>query len=145
MIRECGRANRFPRCPGGQEYRSHTGRLANAHGRHVGGDVLHGVVDSQPGRHRAARRVHIQVNILLGVFRFEKEELSRDHIGNRIVDLGAKKNDPVLQQAGINIIGPFTPTGLLDHVWYIVHNRRILIVCWCQLAFIEPAHSLVRT
>ena len=114
----------FPRCSGGQEHRAHTGRLADTHGRHVGGDVLHGVVDRQPGGHRAARRVHIQVNVLLGVFRFEEKELGRDHIGHRIIHLGAQKNNPVFQQAGINIIGPFTPTGLLDHIWYIVHETH---------------------
>ena len=58
-----------------------------------------------------------------------------DHISDRIVDLGAEKNNPVFQQAGINVIGPFTTTGLFDNVGYIIHNSRILIIYGCQSNF----------
>lgn len=61
-----------------QQQRAHRRRLAQADGRHGRPDVLHRVVDREPGRHAAARRVDVQRDRLLRVVGFEEEELRDD-------------------------------------------------------------------
>ena len=41
------------------------------------------------------RQVDIQVNIFIGIFRFEKDELRHHEIGNGIVDLSGQEDDPI--------------------------------------------------
>ena len=78
-----------PRC---QEDRPHTGGLANAHRGDIRADVLHGVVDGQSGRHQAPRRVDVKIDILFRIFRFKKQHLSNEQIGDLVIYGGAQKN-----------------------------------------------------
>ena len=64
----------------GQQQGSHRGGLPNARRHHVGPDVLHRVVNRlnrHPGGYRAARRINIELDIALGVFSFQKQQLGR--------------------------------------------------------------------
>ena len=55
-------------------------------GGDVGLDVLHGVVDRQAGGDRAAGRVDVEGDVLLGVLRLEEEHLGDDQVGDVVVD-----------------------------------------------------------
>src|SRR5262249_17853709 len=63
---------------GGEQQGAHRGGLANAYGRDRRADVLHGVVDRQPGGDDPAWRVDVEGDILARVLRFEEQELGAD-------------------------------------------------------------------
>ena len=86
-------------CSGGQEERSHTSSLTEADGIDRGLHILHGVVDSQSGCHTASRRIDVEINVFLRIFRFKKEELRNHQVGKHIVDRGSKENDAVFEKA----------------------------------------------
>ena len=76
--------------------------------------ILHRVVDGQTGRDAATRRVDIEIDVFFRIFRFEKQQLSDDEVGEDIVDRSAQENDAVFQESRIDIVGPFAPIGLLN-------------------------------
>ena len=47
MISLLGSAKRLPLAPAAQQERTHAGRHADADGRHIALNILHGVVDGQ--------------------------------------------------------------------------------------------------
>src|SRR5208337_4797578 len=57
--------------------------------------------------------------------------LRDDQVRDIVIDRSAKKDDVVPQQAGINVVRPLAPAGLLDHHGY-KHGLRLLRV---------PAHT----
>ena len=81
-----------------------------------GSDVLHGVVDRETGVDRPPRRVDVQPDVLLGVLTGQEEQLGHDHVGHLVVDGGADEDDPVLEQAGVDVHPALTPVGGLDDV-----------------------------
>ena len=95
---EFGRANRLPLVPAHNKHRAHARRHAKAVGGHVAGQKLHRVVNRQPGGDRAARRVDVNVDVLLAVLHLQEEHLGDDQICDVIVDRCANENDPVLEQ-----------------------------------------------
>jgi len=114
MMRECGSAYRFPWCRGEQDG-SHAGCLADANGAHIRLDVLDGVVNSKARRHDAARRVYVNGDILVRVFVLKENELRHDEVGNGFVNFLCKENNALFKQPGIDVVGTFTATGLLDY------------------------------
>ena len=100
---------------GAKQHRAHARRHAEAVGRHVAGQELHRVVDRQTRRDRAAGRVDVDVDVLLAVLHLEEEQLRDDQVRDVIVDRRADENDPVLQQARINVVAPLAAAGLFDH------------------------------
>ena len=101
---------------GGQEHRSHRSRLADAVRHHGAIDELHRVVDGQPGRYASARRVDVQVDVGLGVFRLQEQQLGDHGVGHVVGDLRAEKDDAVLQQAAVDVHRPLFAAALLDDV-----------------------------
>jgi hypothetical protein len=89
--------------------------LAVTDGHHVGSHLLHGVVDRQPGRDGSARGVDVDLDVLLGIFRFQEQELGHQGVGHLIVDAGAQEDDPLPQEAGIDVEGPLAAPRLLHH------------------------------
>jgi hypothetical protein len=59
---------------------------------------LHRIVDRQSRGHHAARRIDVHINVLIGVFRRQEEELGDDDVGDVIIDRGANKDNPVLKR-----------------------------------------------
>ena len=98
--------------------RAHAGGHADAHGAHVGLDIVHGVKDRHACGHAAARAVDVKRNIAVRVFHFQKQKLRDHQISGIIVNFPAQENNPVLQKAGVNIEGAFSPVGLFDHHRY---------------------------
>jgi len=92
--------------------------------RDVGPDELHGVVDGQTGRDDAARGIDVEVDVPIGIFRFEEQELRDDEVRDDVVDRLADEDDPILEQPGIDVVGPFPAPALLDHHRY---QRHVLV------------------
>src|SRR5690606_14742135 len=100
------------------EHGAHAGGLAQADARHVGLDILHGVVDGQTGGHAAAGRVDVQLDVLVRVFRFQKQQLGNDIVGDVIVDGKPQKHDAFLEHLGIDVVGPLAAARI-----FIDRNR----------------------
>ena len=101
---------------GGQQERAHAGSHADADGRHIALDILHGVVDGHAGRHGSAGAVNVHLDVLVGILRFQIKKLGNHQAGSCIVHLFAQEDDAVIEQAGENIIGTLTPIGLLHNI-----------------------------
>ena len=90
LARRTGREQELP----------HARRQPHRQRRHVVGDQPHGVVDGQPGRDRAAGRVDVERDVAPRVLRGEQEQLRAELVGDRVVDLLAEDDDPLVQQRG---------------------------------------------
>src|SRR5690606_8496419 len=97
-----------------QQERAHAAGLTNAGGGHIGLDELHGVVERHAGSHRATRRVDLQMDVLVRVFRFQEQKLGADQVGHVVLDLTNQKNHALLEQARVDVIGTLATSGLLD-------------------------------
>src|SRR5690348_1725410 len=100
---------------GHQQQRGGAGGLPHAHGADVGLDELHGVVDGQTGRHHAARTVDVELDVLLGILRFQEQHLGDHQIGDVVVDRADQEDDAFLQQPRIDVERTLAARGLLDH------------------------------
>ena len=80
-----------------------------------GAHLVDGVVDGHSCGYGAAGGVDVELHVLFGVFGFQVEKLPHDGIGHGIVNGGTEENDPLPQQAGVDVEGALTATGLLDH------------------------------
>src|SRR5690242_569266 len=106
-----------------QQQRSHARGLPQAQRRDGGLDELHRIVNRQPRRNRAARRVDVEGNFFLGVLGFQKQELGGHQVGDIVINLAAQKNNPVLEQPRVDVISALSTAGLLDYDWnQIAHN-----------------------
>ena len=76
---------------------THAGCLSDTDRCDVRFDILHGVINGQSGGNQAAGRIHVKIDVLIRIFRLEKQQLGDEKVGNLIVDGGAKENDSVLQ------------------------------------------------
>ena len=110
-----GQRETFAFGSGAKQHRAHARGHAQAIGGHVAREKLHRVVNRQARRDRAARRIDVDVDVLLAVFHLQKEQLRDDQVRDVIVDRRADKNDAVLEQARINIVAALAAAGLLDH------------------------------
>ena len=70
------------------------------------------------------------MDVLLWIGHLQEEQLRDDRIGDHVIHRGAEEDDPVHQEAGINVIGAFAPAGLFHYV-----RNKIL--------HIEPVFDLI--
>ncbi len=68
--------------------------------------------------HVAAGRVDVERDVAVGGLRLQVEQLGDDEVGHGVVDGRAEEDDAVRQQAGVDVVGPLAPVGLLDHRRY---------------------------
>ena len=106
----------------GQQERAHRGRHADADGGDIALDVVHRVVDGHTVRDRAAGAVDIEVDVLLRVLALEVQQLRYDDAGRGGVDVLAQHNDPVIEQAGEDVIAALTARSLFDNIRYKAHS-----------------------
>jgi len=92
-----GQSVSFPLNTGSEQYGCHAGGLSKAKGGHIGFDVLHGVVNRHASSNQTTRGVDVEMDILVGVFRFQKEHLSNDHVGDIVGNGGTQKDNAVTQ------------------------------------------------
>ena len=100
----------------GQQERAHRSRHADANGRNIALDIVHGVVNRHACGYGAAGAVDIQRNILIRVLCFQIKQLSHDQRSGRVVYFIAQHDNAVIQQTGVNIKRTLAAAGLLyDH------------------------------
>jgi hypothetical protein len=77
---------------------------------------LHGVVDRKAGGHVAPGRVDVQVDVLVGILRLQKEQLCDHKACDRVVERSSDEDNPLLQETRKDVVGSFSPSGLFnDH------------------------------
>ena len=76
------------------------------------------------------------MDVLVRVFRLEEQQLSHDQIGHVILNRTHKEDHPFLQQAGIDVIGPFAASILLDN--HRNQTASILDVEVVDVGFLHP-------
>jgi hypothetical protein len=91
-------AEASPRRPAAEQQAAHRRCLPEADGRDGALDVLHGVVDGEPGGDAAAGRVDVQVDRLLGVLGLEEEELGDDRGRGDFFDFAVEADDALFQE-----------------------------------------------
>lgn len=82
----------------------------------VRGNEVHRVDDSQAVVDAAARAVDIKLDVGLGVFVGEVQELRHYHIGCLLIDFVAQEDDAVLEEPRVNIIAALAVAGANDNV-----------------------------
>ena len=80
--------------------------------------TVHGIIHRHAGSNNTSGGINVKIDILVRIFGFEKQKLGDQEIGNLIVDGGSQKDDPILQEPGVNIISPLPPAALLDNHGY---------------------------
>ena len=63
------------------------------------------------------------MNVCLRIFRLQKKQLRHDDVRHFVVNCGAQKNNPVLQQTTVNIHRPLFAAGFFDDKRYQRHSR----------------------
>jgi hypothetical protein len=108
-----------------EQQRAHRHRDADADRLHVGLDELHRVVDRQPGVHRAAGRVDVERDVLVGILGLQVQQLRDDQVRDLIVDGRAEEDDPLVEQAAVDVERALPAGGLLDdHRYEWAHGPR---------------------
>src|SRR6202042_2493116 len=110
---------------GHQQESAHAGCLPDAERHNVVLDVLHRVVDREACRNGAARRVDVELDVLLRIFTAEEQHLRNDDIGDVVVDRRSQEDDVVPEQTAVDVVGSFATTRLLDHHWYQSHLHSL--------------------
>src|SRR6478735_3318558 len=77
---------------------AHRGRESHCESGDVVGDEPHRVVDGQARGDGAAGTVDVEADVGARVAGREQEQLGRDPVGDRVVDLGPEDDDPLVQQ-----------------------------------------------
>src|SRR6266513_1645659 len=113
-----GQGQSFLVFSGSQQQGRHGGRLADADRGHVILYVLHGVVNRHTSGDRSARGIDVQLNVFRRLFLGEKQHLRDHQVGDVVVNRRAYEDDVVAQQPGIDVVGAFASSGLLDDHWY---------------------------
>src|SRR5512136_1242123 len=106
-----------------QEDGRHAGSLPHAIGRNRSLDVLHGVVDRKPRTHESPRGVDVEMDLLVGVFRFQVQKLCDDEVGHIVVDGNPQKDNPVFQEPGVDVEGPLASSILFNDYrdqWHVL-------------------------
>ena len=99
-----------------QQEGTHGGRHADADGRYITLDVLHGVVNRHTGCDAAAGAVDIELDVLVRVLSLQIQQLGHHQRGGGVVDLLGQEDDAVIQQTGKNIVAALAAAGLLNNI-----------------------------
>src|SRR5437764_2433508 len=99
---------------GRQQHRRRRRGLAHHDGRDVAPDELHRVVDGEQRRDVAARRVDVEVDVLVGILRLEVQELRHDQVGHLVLDRRPQEDDALLEQARVDVERSLAAVRLLD-------------------------------
>ena len=86
-----------------EQDRTHAGRLPDAIGVHVAGEILHRVVNRQPRRDAAAGRVDVEMDVLFRIGHLQEQKLRDDDVRDHVIHRRADEKDAVNEQARINI------------------------------------------
>src|SRR5699024_6934091 len=56
-------------------------------------NMLHGIIDGEPCGNGTARRVDVQLNVFIGIFGLQEQQLGDYGVGHRVVKLAAQKDN----------------------------------------------------
>jgi hypothetical protein len=98
-----------------QQQGAHRHRDADADRLHVRLDELHRVVDREARVHRAARRVDVDRDVLVGVLGLEVQQLRHDEVRDLVVHGCPQEDDALVQQPAVDVEGALASRRLLDH------------------------------
>ena len=76
--------------------------------------ILDRVVDGEARRHDPARRVDVELDVLLRVLGLEEEQLGDDQVGDVVLDRVAQEDDAVLEEPRVDVEGSLTAGARLD-------------------------------
>src|SRR5260370_16846575 len=79
-------------------------------------DNWQGVKSSHSRRDGSAGRINVQMNVRLGIIKLQEEHLRDDPVGAGIIDDALQENNPVLEQAAVDIIDPFFTAPSLNDI-----------------------------
>src|SRR3954451_11553692 len=99
----------------GEQQGTHAHRDADADRRHVGLDELHRVVDREARVDRTAGRVDVDRDVLVGILGLQVDELRDDEIRNVLGHRGAEEDDPLVEEAAVDVELALAARRLLNH------------------------------
>ena len=79
---------------------------------------MHRVVDRHQHVRGAARRVDVDSDVLVGIVSLEVKQLGHDQVGDRVIDGGTQEDDPVIEEATVDVESPLSSGRLLDNGRY---------------------------
>ena len=130
-----GSAMRLPWAPPASSSAPIDIAMPDADRLHVGLDELHRVVDRQARVDRAAGRVDVERDVLLGVLGLQVQQLGDDQVRDLVVHGRAEEDDPLVEQPAVDVERALAARGLLDDHWdKWAHDPR--------LCFASPAGFL---
>ena len=91
-----GQCNPLALCAGGEQERAHAGSHADADGRHVRFDILHGVVDGHACGDSTTRAVNVELNVLVRILGLQVEQLCHYDRGICVIDFLREDDDAVI-------------------------------------------------
>ena len=101
--------------------------------------MLNRVVDGHSSRDAAARRIDVNLDVFLGAFALEKQQLCNDAVGNHIGDGAAQNDNTVFEQTAEDIPSSFTAMCLFNYIREKCHFVIIL-----RIALFEPRSDSAR-
>ena len=65
------------------------------------------------------------MNVLFRIGHLEEKQLRDDQVGNHVIHRRAQENDPIHQQARVDVIPPFATASLLNYHWHqkVLHKN----------------------
>ena len=97
-----------------QQDRPHTGRDAYRRGVYRRLHHLHGVINGHAGVDRASRAVDVHIDGLGTVLAVQVQQLGDNEVGHLVVHPGAQKDNALLEQKAVNVVGPLGPIARVD-------------------------------
>ena len=137
-MRLLGSAERLPLRAAGQQQRAHRHRDPAHRRGDVGLDEAHRVVDRQPGVDDPARRVDVELDVLLGILGLEVQQLRHDEVGDVVVDRGADEHDALAQQPRVDVERALSARVLLDDHRHQGHVQPPSCVFRRMVAYAQP-------
>lgn len=125
-----GQAVSFPFCSGSKQNGSHAGGLSDAVGVHLTADVLHRVVNGQARGDVTAWGVNIDADVFFGVLHLQEEKLSDDRVGHAVINRRANEDNPIFEEAGVDIVGALSTPRLFNDARDKVVGFRIHAHVW---------------
>jgi len=101
------------RSAGRQQHGGGRAGLPDAHGRDVGDEELHRVVDGEQAGHVAAGGVDVQEDVAARSLGVEVEELGDDEVRRCLVDLRTEEHDARAEQSRVQVDEPLALRRLL--------------------------------
>ena len=104
--------------------------------------MLHYVVDGHPGIRQAARGIDVEEDVFARVSAVEVEDLGDEQVGDLVVYFLAQKNDPLAQQKGVDVEGPFASGRLVEHRGYYRHERLLRVLGYGRAAAVGSGYRV---